>query len=221
MAEERSLPGSVRARLGSIVADAEELAKDKRKIKDLVEEKASKKPRPSRPKTQEESFRDLDAFREEADAGMPDESLARAANVSITVVLIWRKARGIKRKKGYLRRREIEMYAVDSFGDGYTSEIQGISSELKGLWELPEYVLRLPLKYDELTRQLYFLHTELGSTVDLLASAFGLRPRDVEMAIAVEVAHLERVSAPCVICQRPCDPAYGKACSARCRSQVK
>jgi hypothetical protein len=218
VSNERSLPGSVRGRLSSIVSEAEKLVADKERLHQVLKERRRprQKPKPSRPKAQDESFKDLDAFLEEARAGMPDEALARAANVSMAAVLLWRKARDLKRKKGWERRKEMEIWAVDAFGDGYVSDIQALQSEVKGIWDLPEYVLRKPLEYDQLTRALYFLHVEMPMPIDSLASAFGLRERDVEMAIAIELAHLERVSRPCAVCGKPTDPAYGKTCSARC-----
>lgn len=214
-----TLPGSLRARLGSLAERAE--AETERTIKDILRPKARPKPprpRPTRPKTRAESFKDLDLWLDEATAGMPDEALARAANVSLTAVLEWRKERGVKRKKGRASRREADVWAVDAFGDGYVHhEIHETSSQLKGLWDLPEYVLRVPLDYDELSRALFFLHHEQGTAPDALAKAFGLRERDVEMAIAVETAHLQRVGIACKKCGRPCDPAYGTTCSTRCR----
>jgi len=221
MPKDTTLPGSMRSRLGSIVAEAEKSGLKIPTLKDLtsIKRKKAPKPRPTRPKTHVESFKDLDAWHEEAVAGMPDESLARAANVSMTAVLEWRKARKIKRKKGWERRREAEVWAVDAFGDGFVPDVQATSSQLKGQWDLPEYVLRTALNYDELCRALFFLHFEQGTTPDALARAFGLRDRDVEMAIAVETAHLQRVGVPCHVCGRVCDPAYGKWCSTRCRQE--
>jgi DNA-directed RNA polymerase specialized sigma24 family protein len=153
---------------------------------------------------------------------MPDDALAQAANVSMTAVLEWRKARGLKRTKGWERRREVEVWAVDVFGDGYTPDIQAVnSSRLKAQWDLPEYVLRLALDYDELCRSVFFLHYELGTEPDAIAKAFGLRPRDVEMAIVVQTAHLQQIGHSCAVCGRACDPAYGDTCSTRCRTEKK
>lgn len=221
MPKDTTLPGSVRARLDSIITEAERSALKMPSVRELARgpKRKPSKPRPTRPKTHSESFKDLDGWYEEAVAGMPDEALARAANVSVTAVLEWRKTRGIKRKKGWERRREADAWAVDAFGDGYVPEIQAIQSQLKGQWDLPEYVLRTALDYDQLARALFFLHFEQGTAPDALAKAFGLRERDVEMAIAVETAHLQRVGVPCAVCARVCDPAYGKYCSTRCRSE--
>jgi hypothetical protein len=210
----KSLPGDIKARLSSIVDAAERQASAPRVVDNGTE---AEKPRPTRPKTREESFKDLDAWLEEANAGMPDENLARAANVSMTAVLEWRRARGVKRLRGHLRRREKELWAVDAFGDHYDAELHAVSSTLRGMWDLPEYMLRQPLNYDLLCRYLYFLHIELGCTPDALAEAFGIKERDVEMAIAVEVSHLSRVSVPCKTCGQSTDPAYGPYCSERCK----
>jgi len=213
MSQETTLPGDIRARLESIVAEAEQSLPYA-----LPSQKREKKVRPQKPKTREESFRDLDGWYEEAVAGMPDRALARAANVSLSSVLEWRKVRGIKRSNGWDKKRDAE-WAIDAFGDGYTPAVQEAESKLKGQWDLPEYVLRTALDYDQLTRALFFLHYEQGTAIDALARAFGLRERDVEMAIEVEKAHLKRVGVPCETCGRVCDPAYGKYCSVRCRSE--
>jgi len=152
---------------------------------------------------------------------MPDEALARAANVSIASVLEWRKAKKIARKKGHERRRELDVWAVDTFGDAKISEIHAATSHVKAQWDLPSFVLRIPLDYDGLSRALFFLHHEQGSGPDALAKAFGLRTRDVEMAIAVETAHLEKVGQPCEVCGRSCDPSFGTTCSTRCKAEQR
>jgi len=215
----RTLPGELRARLGLLVSQAEKQVR----LPSPSQMEADRAPRirykPSGQKTQAESFKDLDHWLEEAQAGMPDDSLARAANVSMTAVLEWRKARGVKRKRGWQARREADVWAMDAFGDGFISEIQQAQSQLKGAWDLPEYVLRLPLKYDSLCRAAYHLAADLGMTPDEIAGAIGLRIRDVEMAIAVETAYLTRVSISCSNCGRPCDPNYGEFCSTRCKAE--
>lgn len=224
MDQKRTLPGGVRARLDDIVAQAEAEAKrpDLLALPRSLPERPKPRTRPTRPKTHAESFQDLDGWLEEAQAGMPDEALARAANVSVTAVLEWRKARKLKRKKGWERKREVEIWSVDAFGDGYTPDLQAVaSSRLKGQWDLPEYVLRLALDYDELCRSVFFLHHELGTAPDAIAKALGLRTRDVEMAIAVQAAFLTQVGHACTACGRVCDPAYGDTCSTRCRSDKK
>jgi hypothetical protein len=202
-----ALPEELQARLGDIVREAESKTQD-------PEPRAKRRPRQ---KTQDQAFADLDGFADEARAGMPDEALARAAGVALTSVLAWRRARGIKRTSGHLRRRESQISALDAFGDHYDPGLHSTGSAMKGQWEIPQYVLRTPLRYDEMCRQLYFLHVELGSGAELLAKAFGFRERDVEMALAVEVAHLQKHGAPCARCGVPCDPRYGKYCSTRCK----
>lgn len=211
-------------RLAEMVSAAEKKVAKEAELLDFkkpLPKTPKKRVRPSKPKTNEESFKDLDAFRAEAEAGMPDESLARAANTSLTAVLEWRKSRGIKRRKGHERRREIEVWAMDPFGNGYVSDIQRTESMLKGQWDLPEYVLRLPLDYDQLTRAVHFLHFQLGMAPEVLSRAIGLRLRDIEMAIAVEAAHLSANGRNCVVCAQVCDPQYGNTCSLKCRSEKK
>lgn len=216
----KSLPGDLKSRLSSIVDAAERQARDAG-LREALRTKPRRepKPKPTRPKTKEESFKDLDAWLEEATAGMPDELLARSANVSMTAVLEWRRVRGIKRIRGHLRRQEKQVWAVDAFGDHYDSPLHSATSQHLGMWDLPEYILRKPLNYDLLSRFLHFLHTELGAEPDALAEAFGIKERDVELALAVETAHLSRISIPCLVCSKPTDPTYGKYCSTRCKEQ--
>jgi hypothetical protein len=200
----RTLPTELRNTLDQLVEAAES-------GEAAVEPKA-----PPKTRRRAESFAALDKLTREAVAGMPDAALARAAHVSLTAVLEWRKERNITRRKGWLGRRDAEVYAIDAYGTGYINEIQAIES-LKGQWDLPQYVLREALDYDLLSRAILFLRTDLSMTPAQIAKALGLRETDVEMASAVEVAHLERVGRACATCGRVCDPAYGPFCTTRCR----
>lgn len=207
-----TLPSDLKSKLEAMVATAELASKPT-----VAEVLQAKRSRPSRPKSMKQAFVDLDAWHEEASAGMPDDALATAANVSMYSVLEWRKLRKISRLKGPRRLQKNNTWAIDSFGDSYSPSLHAVDTKLKGQWEIPEFALRTALNYDLLTRSLYHLHFDLGMEADALASAFGLRVRDIEMAIAVEVSHLQKVGSKCSNCGRPCDPVYGKECSARCR----
>ena len=91
------------------------------------------------------------------------------------------------------------------------------SARLGGLWEVPEFVLRRPLDYDAFARVAFFLSDDLAMTAEAVAEALGVRPRDVEAALELWAAHLERRGAPCETCGRPLDPAWGRRCTRRCR----
>ena len=218
-----TLPGDVRAKLSSIAAQAEVNAAThldpQRRLQEAARAKPARPPRPAKSLSLEESTRRLDEFLDEARAGMPDDALARAAGVSRTSVLEWRKLRGVARKKGHARRREMEVWAADAFGDGYAPDVHAVDSELRGQWDLPEFLLRQPLRYDLLSRMVHQLVVLGGATCDSIARAFGLRVRDVELALEVENAHLARVSASCVVCGRAVDPAYGQTCSTLCQER--
>lgn len=215
------LPGPLRSRLQSLVSQAEaETRKYSPRQLLKAEKKRPKHRRPTKPKTREQAFADLDIFIEEAKAGLEDEHLARQAGVTLTAVLAWRKQRGIRHVRGHVRRRQLQAQALDMFGTGYDPLLHAVDSSLRGSWEIPEYVLRRPLLYSETCRLLHFLYTAQGASTDTLARAFGLRRRDVETAIAVETAHLTEISALCVSCGRPIDPAYGNTCSLICKEKT-
>ena len=213
-----SAPEDVMARLDAAMAEGAKRVKTPT-LEQLARKPRAGKPRPSRAKTHEESFADLDPFLDEARSGMGDEALCRAAGVSDTAVKSWRRARGIQRLKGWQRRREEAAYAVDTFGDGYDPGLHAVASEVNGTWEFPEFVLRLPVKYTQLCRLVHALVATSGIPPQTIAAAFGLRERDIVNALNIQLAHLVKISVPCKSCGAPMDPAYGKTCSIPCKEK--
>lgn len=211
----RGLREEHQVRLGALVEEAE------RKLSGASEE--TPKTRVVRKTTQlskQESFERLDVLLQEAVAGAPDEWLARQAAVSLDSVLWWRREKGIQRKRGPIRAAEKQAWAA-GFGLPYDPQMHAATSDFKGLWEAPEYVLRTPIRYREFCRHLYALHIQMGTGPELLGLSFGVRPRDVELAIAVWGRHLREINQPCASCPELVDPHYGKYCSTRCAEKKK
>ncbi len=214
----RSLREEFAVQLGAIVEEAE-LAEGVR------EDEPSKTPRARGLKrtaqlSKKESFERLDLFLEEAQAGAPDEWLARQAGTAEDVVLWWRKENGIKRKRGPVRANEQKVWAA-GFGLGYDPQMHAVASDLKGAWEAPEYVLRTPLTYSQFCRHVHALHALLGTGPELLGEAFGVRARDAELALAAWGRHLRELNVRCATCKNLVDPRYGVFCSIRCKEMAR
>lgn len=165
--------------------------------------------------SREESFERLEPFLEHARAGAPDDWLARQAGVSIDSVLWWRRERDVKRKRGPHRVSETKIWAA-GFGLPFDPKIHAADSELKGMWEAPEYLLRTPILYTHFCRHVHALHTLLGTGPELLSEALGVRARDIELALSVWSRHLIELKNPCPTCGELIDPRYGAFCSVRC-----
>lgn len=189
---------------------------------DALEETSTKTgpaPRRTRSLSREESYDRLDEWLEEAQAGAPDDWLAKQSNVALDAVLLWRKARNIRRASGRKRVLERNVWAVDAFGGKFEAPLHPAASDLDGLWEAPQYILRQPIFYRELCRQVWTLHVTLGVGPQLIASALGLRERDAELALVVWAGHLSRLGVSCRVCGELLDPRYGDTCSVRCAEE--
>lgn len=102
---------------------------------------------------------------------------------------------------------------MDLFGDGEELVLHAIEpTDRFGTFTPPEFVLRKPLIYDETCRILHLLHTTHGFSYRHIADAVGLRVRDVEYAVLVENAHLERNGVSCSSCSTLIDITYGATC---------
>ena len=171
--------------------------------------------------TKHEAFPHLDSVIEEARSGAPDDYLARVAMTTPGIVRSWRKARGIRRPRGTPRRKEVLAHeAMDLYGDlapDFLPRAEG--SVVHGAFEPPEFVLRVPLDYDEFCRHVWILRREIGSGPEMLARAFGVRPRDVEIALDLEDSWLAEHGRGCTSCGGLTDPRYGEYCSNRCRGE--
>lgn len=164
-----------------------------------------------------EAYRALDEFEKEARAGAPDEWLARYAKVSVKMVLEWRKSRDIPRKRGPKGLDQRLLWAIDIFGDQQSYTLHRCSSSpISGEWATPEFLVRIPIQYDLFCRYAHLLARE-GIPPAQIASSFGFKERDVELALELELAHLERVGQPCPNCGSLVDPATGTFCSQRCK----
>jgi hypothetical protein len=211
------MPGSLKedllVQLGSIIEEASS--------KPLLPEEPVPKHtvRRTHQLSREESFSRLDPFLEEAKAGAPDDWLARKAGVSLEVVLWWRKEKGVVRRRGPQRAREEVVWAA-GFGMDYDPKLHSAGSDLSGEWSAPEYLLRKPLKYREFCRLVYALHVQLAAGPELIATAFGVRIRDAELALMVWSRHLEANGVPCR-CGEKIDPRYGRYCSVRCAEEER
>lgn len=168
----------------------------------------------------ERSFAHLDAhFLEDAKAGASDADISRWSGVAKTTVIRWRRARGIKRTPS--PRKKKVAYALNLFGTDHQDVLHRVQdSPIGGVWEIPEYVIRHPLNYGEMARHLYFLHHKLGSSVELLAKAFGVRERDVQTALDVYDAFLAVNGRPCDWCELPC-LKHDRYCSTECWDAAK
>lgn len=216
-----SLKEELLVQLGSIVEEAEKAVGGKPRPDPSGSDGSSEAPRGRKLKrtaqlSRQESYERLDVFEEEARAGAPDDWLARQAGVSLESVLWWRRERNLKRKRGPKRPEQVMTTWAAGFGLPYDSRMHAAKSELGGLWEAPEYVLRSEIRYVEFCRHLHALHIQLGSGPDILSRAFGIRPRDVELALAVWERHLNELNTPCTTCGGLIDPRYGSFCSVRC-----
>lgn len=179
---------------------------------------------PSKPL--DEAMRILDSLRAEAEAGMTTEALADKAGVSRLAVREWRRARGVPEPAfaDVLENvRAVSLLPADNRSALHYVRELGLATELDSPvpWEPTEYVIHSPLNYTEFTRHVYFLHTRLGSDVQTLAQALGVRERDIELAIAIERRHLEQHGRTCRACAYPVDPRYGLFCSVTCQQKPR
>jgi transcriptional regulator with XRE-family HTH domain len=172
-----------------------------------------------------EAFEVLDQMAEEAKGGMSTEQLADRAKVSRVAVREWRKSRRIPEPSPAAeaeRARALRLSQADDWTVlQYVRERVDEAAIEDGSWEPVEFVLRRPIDYTEFTRHVFFLHTRMGSSVEMLAEAFGVRVKDIELAVGVERHHLTKVGVPCSGCTHVVDPRYGKYCSYTCKAKRK
>ncbi len=159
-----------------------------------------------------------DHFLEDAKAGASDDDLSRWSGLSKNTIVRWRRARGIKRAPKNDQRKAL---ALNLFGTDHGDVLHRCDdSPIEGLWEVPEFVLRKPLAYGEMARHLWFLRAKLGSSVKMLAKSFGIRERDVESALALYDAFLEKNGRPCDRCGLMCLRTE-RYCSKECWDTAK
>jgi len=163
-------------------------------------------------------FDRLEPFLEEAKAGAPTSWLAHHAEVSIDTVQRWRRHRGIVLRGNRGRKLEATAWALDVFGDGFDPVLHKAKNTNHGVWEVPEFVIRKPLDYDEFCRMVWELHNICGHEPDRIAGSVGVREKDVELALSLQRKRLEVIGVACPRCGLPMDPMGGRAtCSKACR----
>jgi hypothetical protein len=134
----------------------------------------------------EESFARLDDLHREAEAGAPDEFLAKEAEVSMNAVKKWRQANKLVRARGPRASEAKAQWALGFLGQPVEDVLmRSQRSPIRGEWEPPEYVLRGTVKYPDLVRQIHFLHRRGGFSPSTIAEAHGYTLRTVEHAIAL------------------------------------
>jgi len=171
------------------------------------------------PSTEPESgFDRLDGLIEEARAGAPDTWLMEKAQVSARTVQRWRRHNNVSRPRGRRRKQDLVAWAIDVFGDGYNKELHTTKSRVLGKFELPEFVLREALDYDALCKTAWELFATCGYTAEEISRAFGIREKDIAMALELQSNRLKTLGKDCPSCGYPMDPSSGRTtCSKACR----
>lgn len=209
------------ADLQDIVAQAEAEGLSPREPQAPQRPQTSK--RPVKDNSLRESMERLDTLVEEAKAGMPDDELADRARVSLHAVSEWRRARRIRRPDVTATIRHMRAHCLRP-GDPermihYVAD--RTQNPVVEKWEPVQYSIRTPLDYNEFTRHVYYLHHYLGSSVETISRALGVRERDVDLALSVEAAHLRTSGSRCKTCGNAMDPKYGPHCSWVCKRKRK
>jgi len=153
-------------------------------------------------------------FLELAQSGLPDEQISKQSGLNLATIIRWRRSRGVHRRtKPTLQQKAM---ALNLLGLPLRDVLHRVEDSIvEGSWSPPEFVLREPLRYLELAKHLWFLRTRLGSSFELLASAFGLKPADVETAVTLYDNHMQKNGRPCDQCGEPA-PKTDRYCSQHC-----
>ena len=134
----------------------------------------------------EETARRLQKYEREARAGLPDAELARMAEVSMSSVRVWRAKLDIKHSRGRDRKATInKAKAIALLGHELGDVLQRVrSSDMQGMWEPPEYLVRLGVNYRKLIEQIAILR-DAGYAPEEIAEAHGYTLRTVNQALDV------------------------------------
>ena len=134
----------------------------------------------------EETASRLRKFEREARTGLPDAELARMAEVSVSSVRFWRAKLGIVHSRGRDRKATIDTAkAMALLGNDLGDVLQRVrESDLDGMWEPPEYLVRLGVNYRKLIEQIAALR-DLGYAPEEIAEAHGYTLRTVNQALDV------------------------------------
>lgn len=124
----------------------------------------------------------LSAFMPDLKAGAPDAQVARRAGLTPSQVKHARLRYGIHRSPGrqasWRRYRALELVA------DFELVAHPVASPVDGGWEIPEYIVRTPLKYEALL-QVVRAAVDGGMSADEVASGLGIRLQDVQHADAL------------------------------------
>ena len=164
----------------------------------------------------EKHFEALDIYFDHAVAGAPDQWIAEQCSVPPSAVRSWRAHRGIKKASGMATASEGQRFALTGLSASFEPELHTTGNALNGTWEIPEFVLRVPLNYTAFCRFVYGCHDALGASITELAAGFGVRDQDILDAVKVWKRHLRAKGAKCAGCATYIDPSFGEFCCRRC-----
>lgn len=107
-------------------------------------------------------------------------------------------------------------FAADLFGVS-TQEIHKVRTHYKR-WEIPEYVVHEPLRYEKLCHIVWLLRWKLQYEVGEICESIGIREEDVTTCLRVYSEYLDRVGVLCPTCGVRTDPRRGVYCCKECGS---
>lgn len=160
---------------------------------------------------QQLTFRSLDGYLQVAQAGATTTWLASKVGCDERDVIEWRKARGIRLRKGVARALDLfdTGQQVAQMAEGRVS-LQG---DEPGAWEVPEYVIRDPLNYTIFSRICAELEKR-GLEASWIAKGLGVRSIDVRTASDLWTRALFHRGKKCKRCG---EISLEDFCSPRCR----
>jgi hypothetical protein len=148
---------------------------------DLLRERRAER-RPDIIQATRQAFARLDRLREEADAGVPQESLALSAGTTKKMVKAWLKERGINTSGS----KRLLSDAIDLFGDrqGFPARHQVEAEKGTKPFRPPKFLLREPIRYSGFCAVVQAL-VAAGWQPSEIASALGFRELDVMNALEI------------------------------------
>lgn len=176
------LENTVAARLGIRVADALGLP---RFATEFASEPLQRHRRESRERRQPAPEADamLDRYELDARVGVADALIAKKARLNVETVRYWRRRKGIAGRSGRTPRHlDAQLFLRTVCGERATAVPHATRGGRRG-FEVPPYVLRVPLDYGELAEVVARLHAS-GFHVARLASAIGISEVDLLVALS-------------------------------------
>lgn len=176
------LENTVAARLGIRVADVLGLP---RFVTEAASEPLPRHGRARRLRRQPAPEADavLDRYELDARVGVADALIAKKAGLPQEVVRYWRRRKGIAGRSGRTPRHlDAQLFLRTICSEPATAVPHATRGGRRG-FEVPPYVLRVPLDYGELAAVVSRLHAS-GFHVARLASAIGISEADLLVALA-------------------------------------